>query len=171
MASDGSFAGGLAVGLLVGLLIGGVGGLALLGAPPTASIDPANPPATIQTATGCVPARNVGTGWTYQIASGETDTVTANVTVGHAADESVNGSFERIAPGEYAFRVETVSGGKGGQAPDCPSGSTAQLSASLPTDWDAVRVVVDGETVSTIENDGETTAELQTFAFGNASQN
>lgn len=168
MASDGSFWGGIAVGLLVGLLLGGLGALAVSG-PPTASIDPANPPATVETATGCVPERTVGTGWSYQVASGDTHTVTANVTVGHAADESVNGSFERVAPGEYAFRVETVSAGRSGQSPDCPTGSTAQATASLPTDWRTVSVVVDGETVATVTNDGETTAELRTFAFGNAS--
>jgi hypothetical protein len=125
----------------------------------------------VETATGCVPERNLGTGWSHQIASGESDTVTANVTVDHAADEQVDGSFERVAAGEYAFRVETVPGGKGGQAPDCPTGSTAQTTASLPPDWRTVTVVVDGETAGTARNDGETTAELVTFAFGNASEN
>ena len=170
MTSDGSLWAGLVAGLLVGLLLGGLGALAVSG-PPTASIDPANPPATIQTGTGCVPERNVGTGWSYQVASGDTYTVTANVTVGHAADESVNGSFERVAPGEYAFRVETVSAGRSGQTPDCPTGSTAQTTASLPNEWRSVAVVVDGETVATVRNDGETTAELGTFAFGAASGN
>jgi len=169
MATDGSFGGGIAVGLLLGLLLGSVGALAFTGSPPTTSIDPANPPATVETATGCVPERNVGTGWSHQIASGESYTVTANVTVGHAADESVNGSFERVAPGEYAFRVETVSAGKAAQPTDCPTGSTAQLSASLPNDWRSVTITVDGDAVATVRNDGETTAELQTFAFGNAS--
>lgn len=171
MASDGSFGGGLVAGLLAGLLIGGFGALAFVGGPPTASIDPANPPATVETATGCVPERNVGTGWSYQVASGDTYTVTANVTVGHAADESVNGSFERVAPGEYAFRVETVSAGKAAQPTDCSTGSTAQMTASLPNDWRTVTVVVDGETVTTVRNDGETTAELGTFAFGTVSGN
>lgn len=171
MTSDGSLWGGLVVGLLVGLLIGGFGALAFAGGPPTASVDPANPPATVETATGCVPERTVDTGWSYRVASGETDTLTANVTVGHAADQSVNGSFERVAPGEYAFRVETVSAGKTARPTDCSTGSTAQVTASLPTEWQSLAVTVDGETVTTVVNDGQTTAELHTFAFGNASGN
>lgn len=171
MATDGSFGGGIAVGLLVGLLLGGVGALALLGGPPTASVDSANPPATVATATGCVLGRNVDTGWSYLVASGETDTVIVNVTAGHAAEQSVNGSFERVAPGECAFRVETVSAGKTAQPTDCPTGSTAYATASLPTGWQSLLVTIDGETVTTVANDGQTTAELHTFAFGYASGN
>lgn len=164
-----SLALGVVLGLLVGVVVGGVGvsALGLFDSPgPTSDDgpDPSNPPRSVATGTGCIPSSDANTGWAHEVASGTSRTFTANLTVAHAADEGVNVSFESIAPGSYVLSVDVVDEGKDG-SPDCPTGSTVEAAASLPTEYERVRIVVDGETVETVENDGETTAELWTFAW------
>jgi hypothetical protein len=166
---------GLIVGVVAGLVIGVVlasAGIPAIGGPPGGTgtgdgPDPADPPGSLSTATGCVPGADVGTGWAHEVASGDSRTFTANVTVAHDARETVNASFETIRPGEYAFRVDVVEGGKGG-SPGCATGSTAQVAASLPVEYESVTVVVDGETIATVANDGDTIADLYRFSWGNA---
>ena len=143
-----------------------MGALGLFDSPgtPDDGPDPDNPPRSVATGTGCIPPTDADTGWAHEVASGTSRAFTANLTVAHAADETVNVTFEAEGETSYVLAVETVEGRDGGD-PDCTTGSTVEAAASLPTAYEQVRIVVDGEQVETVENDGETTADLWTFAW------
>ncbi|SEO73748.1 hypothetical protein SAMN04487948_104464 [Halogranum amylolyticum] len=161
---------GVVLGLFVGVAVGGVGASVvgpLFGSPDSTTPegpDPADPPRSLATGTGCLPANDTDTGWAHEVASGMSRTFTANLSVTHAPNETVNVSFEVSQPGSYVLAVDVVDGGKEG-SPDCPTGSTVEFAASLPTEYERVEIVVDGQTVETVENDGDTTADLWTFAW------
>ncbi|WP_380677356.1 hypothetical protein [Salinigranum sp. GCM10025319] len=125
--------------------------------------DPDSPPTGIATGTGCLPAE-ANTGWIHEVATGTSRTLTANVTVAHGPDETVDATFEAIGSGVYRLRVDVVRGETSG-VPDCPTGSTVDAAASLPMGYERVEVVVDGRTVGSMVNDGDTGADLRTFAW------
>lgn len=168
----GVFAAGLVVGLIVGLIVasaatGGVvfGSTTDGGSAPASSPDPESPPTSIGVGTGCLDTP-ADTGWVHEVATGRSRTLTANLSVAHDPDETVNATVERVAPGVYQLRVTVVAAERGeGGTPDCPTGSLVEAGVSLPTEYDRFEVVVDGRTVGTMPNDGDTTADLRTFAW------
>ena len=161
----------LAVVFVAGLVVGSVA-VATAGAAgigfgvldgTTDGPDPDSPPTSITTGTGCLPAE-ANTGWIHEVASGTSRTLTANVTVAHDPGGTVDATFEAVGDGVYRLRVDVVPGETSG-TPDCPTGSTVEAAASLPTGYERVEVVVDGRTVGSMPNDGDTTADLRTFAW------
>lgn len=163
----------LAVVFVAGLLVGsvavatagaaGVGFGAPGGTTDGPGPDPDSPPTSVATGSGCLPAE-ANTGWIHEVATGTDRTLTANVTLAHDPDETVNATFEAVGDGVYRLRVDVVPGEKSG-TPDCRTGSTVDAAASLPTGYERVDVVVDGRTVGSMPNDGDTTADLRTFAW------
>jgi hypothetical protein len=159
------FVAGLVVGTVVVATVGaaGIGFDLSSGTTDGPGPDPDSPPTSITTGTGCVPAE-ANTGWIHEVASGTSRTLTANVTVAHDPGGTVDATFEAVGDGVYRLRVDVVPGETSG-TPDCPTGSTVDAAASLPTGYERVDVVVDGRTVGSMPNDGDTTADLQTFAW------
>jgi hypothetical protein len=171
-------------GLLVGVVLAtagvGAGGIAIGDVPGVfdgpgpddpspggdeAGPDPDSPPASVAVGTGCLPT-TPNAGWAHEVATGTSRTFTANLTVAHDASATVNATFETVGDGVYRLRVDVVPADRGGdEAPDCPTGSTVEAAASLPTAYDRVEVVVEGTTVGTMPDDGDTTADLRTFAW------
>jgi hypothetical protein len=156
-------------GVVVGGVLVGTGTLPFGGppgdAPADRTPDPDSPPYGVATGTGCVPTADANTGWLHEVASGSSRALTANLTVAHAPGETVNATFGAIGDGVYRFRVDVVDAERAGGEPDCTTGSTVDLGASIPIEYDRVDVVVDGRTVGAVANDGDTTAELRTFAW------
>lgn len=152
--------------LLVGLLLGAAIGVTALSpsgvSPPP---DPENPPWSYSTATGCVPADHVDSGWLVATTHGNARSVAFNVTVAHDVDEGASVAFRRSAPGRYVLELDSVGteDGKSDASTDCIHGSTVQGGVGLPTDYDEVAVVYDGVVVRTIRNDGTTMARHWTF--------
>lgn len=166
-----SLAIGVGFGLLFGLTV--ASGLPALPVGDTGDLgegpDPTDPPRSLGVGTGCIPTADADTGWAHEVATGTSRTFTANLTVAHDAAEELNVSFETLRPGVYVFSVDVVDGGTSG-SPDCTTGSTVEFAASLPTDYERVELRVEGETVETVGNDGDTTADLSTFAWNESVQ-
>lgn len=147
--------------LLLGVVVGAVLGVTVLSptglSPPP---DPESPPWSYSVGTGCVPAERVDAGWLVAMTSGNVRAVTFNLTVAHDADETVEASLRRGAPGSYVIEVDAVSTveEKPGVPDDCISGSTIQGGVSLPADYEELEIVYGGDVVRTVRNDGTTTA-------------
>lgn len=134
----------VAVAFVAGLVVGGA---AVLWTQPTdRAIDPAAPPYTVSTATGCIDAPG---GWAVTTPTDEGQTAVVNLTVEHGPGETVETALAYEGDGRYRFDVTTVTGEKSG-APDCRTGSTVVLWGAFPDTFASVTVAVDGETVGTV---------------------
>lgn len=168
----------VALGLAAGLLVGGAVGVALslptglpAAAPAEDAPDPENPPRGYSTGTGCIAPEAAGTGWVHEVADGPGRDLTANLTVPHGANETVGVTFATTGAGEYRLRIDVVpaADAKSG-TPDCTAGSTVAFGATLPTDYEALVVVVDGDPVATVRNDGNTTPDLVRLSWGSGTE-
>jgi hypothetical protein len=167
--SSGGRHGQLVVGLVVGFLLGA--GLLIAASdvrPPDQSPDPSNPPVSQTVGSGCVQEEAIDTGWAHQVGAGNYRLFTANLTVGHGADQRANASFVTRSPGVYELRVSSTGDGKGTAVDEaqCPTGSTVRVAASLPLDYESVTVVVGGERIATVERSKGTLPDLSEFAWG-----
>lgn len=131
--------------------------------------DPESPPHSYSYGGGsCTAPEQADTGWAHEVATGTSRTFTANLTVAHDADERLNVTFRTLQPGSYVLYVtagEETEAARESDPRDCTVASTLKFAAGLPTGYDRVEIRVDGETVETVENDGDTTADLSRFAW------
>lgn len=134
----------LVAAFLAGLVVGGV----VVGAsiPQDRAVDPANPPYSVATASGCIDEPG---GWAFTTPVDRGQLVVVNLTVAHAPGLSVETALTRTGQGRYRFAVTTVSADKQG-SPDCRTGSTVEFGGTLPADVASVTVVYDGRTVGTV---------------------
>jgi hypothetical protein len=132
---------------VVGLVLGGAVVAATVPDGP-GDVDPDSPQYSIASGTGCI--GDTG-GWAGVVSEDRGRTVAINLTVAHDADRNTETRFTHAGDGRYLFALTTTDDGKAG-SPDCPAGTTTELVATLPTDFESVTVVRDGETLATVEN-------------------
>ena len=158
MKPTGTVLAAFVVGLLLGALV--TGWLV----PATTAIGGADgaPPYSYSTSTASdVDAVLAGPGgWLHEITVADGVAVTGNGTVVHQADEEVQLTVTRTAPGSYELAFETVPATTTAKSPDGPVASTVTWGVTLPTDYESVRITVDGTEISQVENDGATTPRL-----------
>ncbi|MFB6122018.1 MAG: hypothetical protein ABEJ78_00980 [Haloferacaceae archaeon] len=136
---------------LAGLVVGGVAVGASV--PRDGGVDPAHPPYSVASASGCIDDAG---GWAFTTPVERGQMVVVNLTVDHGPGASVESDLVRVGDGRYRFDVTTVSTEKRG-APDCRTGSTVEFSGTLPAAVEAVTVVYDGRRVGTVRpTDGPT---------------
>ncbi|MDG5775757.1 hypothetical protein VB773_17050 [Haloarculaceae archaeon H-GB2-1] len=130
-----------------------VGGLAVTAVVPTErSLDPESPPHSIATASGCLPDSYPDVGnWVFTTSSDDGELMVLNLTVEHPPNRTVETDLSYVGNGSYRFSIRTVEAEKAG-TPDCPTGSTVELSATFPDGFDSVTVVRDGEEVTTVQD-------------------
>lgn len=134
----------------IGLVVGAAVGVALVPSGP-APIDPDNPQYSISSGTGCIGEPG---GWYFTSNAERGRLLVVNVTVPHEPEEDVETRFTHTGDGRYQFVVSTTDGGKAG-SPDCPTGTTTELAATIPQDYESVTVVSDGEVLTTIESSSD----------------
>lgn len=101
-------------------------------------------------------------GWVHEMAAGYSYAITVNATIPHGRGETVAANVSRTAPGAYEIALGADDGGANASktpSAGCRVGTTVDLAASLPTEYDRVDVTVDGRTVLTVENE-DTVADL-----------
>ena len=162
----------LLLAFVVGVLLTSAVGLVAFDVQPTAADrgpDPESPPHSFSYGGGsCTAPEQADTGWAHEVATGTSRTFTANLTVAHDADEEVD-----VWPGSYVLYVtagEEAEAERERGSRDCTIASTVEFAAGLPTDYERVELRVDGETVETVENDGDTGGELWQFAWNESTQ-
>jgi hypothetical protein len=167
----------LLLAFVVGVLLTSAVGLVAFDVQPTAADrgpDPESPPHSFSYGGGsCTAPEQADTGWAHEVATGTSRTFTANLTVAHDADEEVDVSFRTVRPGSYVLYVtagEEAEAERERGSRDCTIASTVEFAAGLPTDYERVELRVDGETVETVENDGDTGGELWQFAWNESTQ-
>lgn len=101
-------------------------------------------------------------GWVHEVAVGYSYAITVNATIPHDRGETVAANVGQVVPGTYEIAFRTGDGG--GNASKTPSagcrvGTTVDLAASLPTEYERVDVTMDGRTVLAVENE-DTAADL-----------
>ncbi len=148
----------LLLGFVIGVLL--VGGLFAF-VPTERAYDPGNPPASIATATGCLPPDDAEHGWVHETAAGESRLVSTNLSVVHDGDERVQATFATVGEKRYELRLDVGANpdAKGG-APACEHGygTAVESSANLPLDFASFAVVVEGERIFETSAPDETTA-------------
>jgi hypothetical protein len=147
---------------LVGLLVGvAATGYLVPAATAVGGADDA-PPYAYSTATASdVEAVLAGPGgWLHEVSIDDIVAVTGNATVRHRADETVRLTVTRTAPGTYEFAFETVPATTTEKTGEGTVASTLTWGVSLPADYEAYRITVDGTEVRQVRNDGATTARL-----------
>ncbi|SDM35718.1 hypothetical protein SAMN04487949_1394 [Halogranum gelatinilyticum] len=168
----------LLLAFLVGVLLTSAVGLVAFDVQPANADrgpDPTSPPHSYSYGGGsCTAPEQADTGWAHEVATGTSRTFTANFTVVHDADEELNVSFDTHRPGVYVLDLSVVERddrrGSESDSSDCTTASILEFAASLPTDYERVELRVDGETVETVENDGDTGGELWQFAWNESTQ-
>jgi hypothetical protein len=142
------------VAFVAGLAVGGLAVTAV--APTERNLDPESPPHSIATASGCLPDAYPDVGnWAFTTSSDEGRLMVLNLTVPHPPNRTVETDLDYDGDGRYRFSIRTVDVETAG-TPDCPTGSTVELSATFPAGFESVTVVRDGETVTTVENPPDT---------------
>ncbi|MFB6096647.1 MAG: hypothetical protein ABEJ74_04600 [Haloferacaceae archaeon] len=144
-----------ALGLVVGIAVG----VAMVPTGP-APVDPDDPQYSIATGTGCIGDPG---GWYFTSNVERGRLLVVNVTVPHAPDEDVTARFDHTGEGRYQFVLTTTEGGKAG-SPDCPTGTTAELGATIPREFQSVTVVYDGDVLTTIGSSGQRDPVMGQFA-------
>jgi hypothetical protein len=138
---------------VVGLLVGG-GGVAY--ALPAATTT--GPTSSTGVATGCVADPPAGpSSYLVRVPSGDQTTFVFNRTYAHeAAALDVDATVENPAPGVYVYRIASSPDADAGKEPpeDCTPVSRLDGVATVPSDYETFRVVFDGRTMATVENDG-----------------
>ena len=142
------------LGLLVGVLVGG-----LLVAGAGAWLVPvertASPAASMTTATGCTPDPTEG-GWVGKVTTGDDAVVVFNYTLVHDdAEIEVSGDLQNPAEGRHVFAITTApvtDGQKGTPPADCHPRTTIQAAVTLPPEFDALEITIDGDLVATVES-------------------
>ncbi|GKZ13952.1 hypothetical protein [Haladaptatus sp. T7] len=164
MTSRRVLVGTLTLGLVVGLVVGSAGS-SLFESPAGARNGVEIPSESLVTATGTGCSATVDTGgWVGQQPIHDVMAVSFNDTIAHEATViDVNATLESGADGDYFLRIETspdpaTSAKKGSPPDDCQPQTTIDAAVTVPRDYDTITVVIDGETVTTVENDGSSFA-------------
>lgn len=159
---------GIAVlAFLIGLIVGGVGVSAVLPVD-TGSVDPDRPPYSISTGTGCI-EQSDDWAFTSPVDPSEASDrmVLVRASIAHNPDRDLDVRLEHAGEGRYLVVLTTTQAEKTG-TPECPDGvygSTVDLAATLPGDFESVTVVFDGEQAATIENPGDRSPTYQPLSF------
>lgn len=150
---------------LAGIVLGGVVGVgfATVGDQPgTVTLAPPDPDAPPTSAAWggpqCLADAPANAGWIATGSQVNSRVVTVNATVAHDRGQRLaRPRVEVVGDRRYRIVVSLVEAAAETAPPDCPVGSHVTVSASLPTDVRSVAVVVDGQTVRTVDRP-ETTA-------------
>lgn len=139
---------------LSGLIVGGVGVSAVLPVD-TDGVNPDNPPYSISTGTGCIEQSN---DWVFSAPvtqiTGSDRTFLLRASIPHDYNRALEGRLEHGNAGRYLFIMTTTHAEKTGPA-ECANGvygSTVELAATLPGDFESVTVVFDSNQIATVEN-------------------
>ncbi|MFA9516908.1 hypothetical protein ACERIT_06780 [Halopenitus sp. H-Gu1] len=152
---------------LIGLVVGGVGVSAVLPVD-SGSVDPDRPPYSISSGTGCI-EQSDDWAFTAPVDPGESSdrTFLVRASIEHDQSRELDARLEHAGEGRYLFVLTTGQAEKSG-TPECSDGvygSTVDLAATLPGDFESVTVVFDGEQVATIENPGDRSPTYQPLSF------
>jgi hypothetical protein len=158
--------------LLAGVVLGGVLGVgfATVGDEPgTVTLAPPDPDAPPTSASWggpqCLADAPANAGWIVTGSQANSRFVTVNATVAHDRDQRLaQPRVQVVGDRQYRIVFSVRDAERQDAPPDCPVGSHATVSASLPTDFRSVTVVVTGETVRTIERPETTTVVLYPLA-------
>ncbi|MDS0299062.1 hypothetical protein NDI76_09935 [Halogeometricum sp. S1BR25-6] len=138
---------------VVGLLVGGGAVAFVLPGSVTTS-----PTSSTGAATGCVADPPAGpSSYLVRVPDGDLTTFLFNRTFAHESTSlQIRGTVETPEPGTYVYRVTTTPDADSEKpAPeDCTPFTRMDGVASVPSDYERFSVVVDGETLATVENDG-----------------
>jgi hypothetical protein len=136
-----------------GLLVGGGGVAYVLPATTTTS-----PTSSTGAATGCAADPPAGpSSYLVRVPGGDQTTFVFNRTYAHeAAALDFETTVENPAPGAYVYRITSSPDTDAGKEPpeDCTPVTRLDGVASVPSDYETFRVVFDGRTAVTVENDG-----------------
>ncbi|WP_423745834.1 hypothetical protein V5735_07740 (plasmid) [Haladaptatus sp. SPP-AMP-3] len=163
MTSRRVLVGTLTLGLVVGLVLGSAGS-SLFSFPANARNGVEIPSESLVTATGTGCSATVDTGgWVGQQPIHDVVAVSFNDTIAHEATAiDVNATLDSGADGDYFLRIDTspdhAASAKKGSPDDCQPRTTIDAAVTVPRDYDTITVVIDGETVTTVENDGSSFA-------------
>lgn len=91
-------------------------------------------------------------GWVHLVAHGETYDVTFDVQVCHGTQDEVKVELEESETDEYAL-VFTTNGGTRSDS-NCDFGTRIKGGGRIPTDFELLTVVLNGETIQTVKKDG-----------------
>lgn len=131
---------------VIGVVVGIAVGVAMVPTGPS-PVDPDNPQYSIASGTGCISETG---GWYVTSSVDRGRLLIVNVTVAHPPDKDLQTTFSHTGDGRYQFVLTTTDDGKSG-SPDCRTGTTTELSATIPQDFESVTVVYDGDVLTTIE--------------------
>jgi len=141
---------GVVVGVLLGAVLAGAAGAWFL--PADRSVDASS---SMQTATGCSASPRAG-GWVGVVPATDEAIVVFNYTVVHDAPAiDVHSELSEPVDGEYVFAISTTpapDSGKGEPPEDCQPRTTLDAGVTLPRGFDALEVVLDGRSVTTVES-------------------
>lgn len=157
-----------AVAFLAGVAVGGVAAVALTPAD-GGTVDPANPRYSISTGTGCIEQAD---DWAFTAPVGSSDDADrvflVNASVAHAPDRDLDARLEYAGEGRYLFVLTTSAADAKSGTPDCSEGtygSTVELAATLPGDFESVTVVYDGTRVGVVENSDDRSPVYRPLSF------
>ncbi len=162
--------GTLLVGVVVGFAVGSASpslfGFSAKAGGPTTGIPSES--LVIATGTGCVD-QTESQNWVGQQPIHDVMSVSLNYTVTHEASiADVNATLEPTANGDYFLRIETgsdraASAKKGTPPADCQPGTHIDAAVTVPRDYNSITVVVDRQTVTTIEGYDSSFARYRTI--------
>ncbi|KAB1196057.1 MULTISPECIES: hypothetical protein [Haloferax] len=117
-----------------------------------------SPTSSISAATGCLaPDETAPSSWVVRMPAGEQTTFAFNRTFTHETPSvRIDGTVETVADGEYVYRLTTGPDEDSQKPPsdDCTPRTTMDAVVSIPSDYESLTIVFDGEEMVTIENDG-----------------
>lgn len=153
---------------VAGIVLGGVLGVgfATVGDDPgTVTLAPPDPEAPPTSASWggpqCLADTPANAGWIASGTQPNSRFVTVNATIAHDRDRQLaKPRVEVVGDRQYRIEVSLDDRGTDTAPADCPVGSHVTVSASLPSDFRSVTVVVDGEPVRTIERPQTTTLQF-----------
>lgn len=142
----------LLAGLVVGALVGGLGVATVQPAASGVSV----PSMTTTAATGCL--GDEPPAWVGQTAADAGDyriVHLQNYSFSHdTPDAGIRGDVTEASDGRWELALTTEGGATKAPDDDCQPRTTVSASVALPSDFETLRVTVDGEEVAVIEHSG-----------------
>lgn len=157
---------------LAGIVLGGVLGVGFVTVgdePGTVSLAPPDPDAPPTSASWggpqCLADTPSNAGWVATGTGANNRFVTVNATIAHDRDEQLaQPRLEVVGDRRYRLVLSVRDAEDETALPDCQVASHVTISASLPTDFQSVTVVVAGQTVRTVEHPESTTLQFYPLA-------
>ncbi|MFC5366563.1 hypothetical protein [Salinirubrum litoreum] len=158
--------------LLAGIVLGGVLGVgfATVGEEPgTVTLAPPDPEAPPASASWggpqCLTDAPANAGWIATGSQANSRFVTVNATLAHDRDQQLaEPRVQAVGDRRYRIVFSFRDAERGDAPPDCPVGSHATVSASLPSDFRSVTVLVGERPIRTLERPETTTVLLYPLA-------